>query len=241
MQWWSTASFAETKPIPHEARAFRRGASRASRFVVGGAESVGTKAVSLFVPNRAYVTAIVAWPFVVAAAFGVLVASKSASGPPSAAPHEWPAASSVQRTAGRWTLVMNAHPRCACTRASIRELERLMARIHRRADAVVVFAGGVPAGAGDLHAAARAIPGVRVVDDVGNKEAKRFGAATSGAVLLYDPAGQLVFQGGLTLARGHEGDSAGAAAIRARVLRNETNGATESNVFGCALIARGKQ
>ena len=48
---------------------------------------------------------------------------------------------------------------------------------------------------------AEAIPGVRIWTDVGAVEARRFGAATSGLVLVYDASGRLVFQGGITPAR----------------------------------------
>ena len=45
----------------------------------------------------------------------------------------------------RPTLVMLAHPRCTCTRASLAELAELMARVTQRPKAYVVFIkpGGV--------------------------------------------------------------------------------------------------
>ena len=67
-------------------------------------------------------------------------------------------------------------------------------------------------------------------------ESGRFGAATSGQVLLYDPKGQLMFAGGLTPDRGHLGDSPG----RQRILSLVKTGAAdakESLVFGCPLGA----
>lgn len=90
----------------------------------------------------------------------------------------------------------------------------------------------------DVGRAAAAIPGVRVLRDEGEVEAARFGVATSGQVLLYDPAGALRFAGGITAGRGHEGDNANRAALEA-VLGGRVAGA-DAPVFGCELEACGR-
>jgi hypothetical protein len=91
--------------------------------------------------------------------------------------------------------------------------------------------------AGDGESIApRAIPGVPSVDDEGGVEAKRFGVATSGHVLLFDRAGRLLFSGGITPARGHEGDSLGRDALIERLAGTRTiSGPATSPVFGCPL------
>jgi len=133
---------------------------------------------------------------------------------------------------------MVAHTRCACTRASIHELERVMAHAGSRTEAFVVFVGPRDAnGVLDLRETARAIPGVRVVED--ESEARLFNAATSGQVLLYEPNGALVFRGGITPSRGHEGTSAGGDTVRSFVITGRVSPlATTTNVFGCALFDR---
>jgi hypothetical protein len=132
---------------------------------------------------------------------------------------------------------MFAHPRCTCTRASLSELTQLMERGRDRMQAAVVFM--VPRGASedwtktDLWASAARIPGVTVLRDAG-EEAARFGAATSGSVVLYGADGSLLFHGGITPSRGHEGDSFG----RERILAFLTTGKADradAPVFGCAL------
>src|SRR4051812_18830224 len=45
------------------------------------------------------------------------------------APLRWPGASAIRPEPGRPTLLVFAHPRCPCTRASIEELSRLLARV----------------------------------------------------------------------------------------------------------------
>jgi hypothetical protein len=75
--------------------------------------------------------------------------------------------------------------------------------------------------------------------DDGGVEARRFGVKTSGTVLLYSALGRLLFHGGITGSRGHEGDNYGitrlAAALRGGA--GDTAVPVVSRVFGCALGA----
>jgi hypothetical protein len=86
----------------------------------------------------------------------------------------------------------------------------------------------------DLWRRASAIPGVMVVRDDEGVEAARFRASTSGATVLYDVEGHLLFSGGLTSARGHEGDSAGLERIRS-LLRTGKADRSDAPVYGCSL------
>jgi hypothetical protein len=104
--------------------------------------------------------------------------------------------------------------------------------------AVLVFRpAGVPDGweRTDLWDSAAAIPGVLVVGDDEGAEALRFGAATSGQVLLYSADGRLLFAGGIIPSRGHEGDNAGRSAIIALV-RGTATQVMRAPVFGCPLF-----
>ena len=186
------------------------------------------------------------WPLLACLAWGLVCAGgvlalwryELAPGADAAAPAVWPAASRLPRADDRATLVMLAHPRCACTRASLAELERLMARAGGRLTAQVLFVRPPEVAAawtdGDLWARAAAIPGVHVERDDGGLEAARFGARTSGDVVVYDPAGRLLFEGGITSARGHEGDNPGRSAILAALAAPPADAAA-APVFGCPL------
>jgi hypothetical protein len=103
--------------------------------------------------------------------------------------------------------------------------------------ALLVRPEGAPSGweATDLADAAKKIPGVEVHVDVDGREARAFGAVVSGHALLFDPAGALLFSGGLTAARGHEGDSVGQASILA-ALRGGPSGAASAATFGCEVL-----
>jgi hypothetical protein len=77
-----------------------------------------------------------------------------------------------------------------------------------------------------------------MVHDHDGVEARRFGAATSGQVILYDARGTLLFSGGITPARGHSGDSTGRDAILALLIDGSSE-ASETPVFGCSLFDPG--
>lgn len=180
-----------------------------------------------------------AWILVVGTGFLALWIYKLTPAEQRATPPRWPVESRIPRAPARFTLVLFAHPQCACTRASLSGLAEVMARFHDRLDAVVALA--VPGDGradsnftGDLQSSARRIPGVTLLRDTSGVEAHRFGAATSGAVALYDPAGRLAFHGGLTPARGHEGDSFGLRRIAA-ILDGRSADRPDAPVFGCAL------
>lgn len=155
-------------------------------------------------------------------------------------PALWPAQSRLAHKSGSLTLVMVVHPHCPCTRASIGELEILMAQARGRLDASVIFLK--PPGFSDdwtktsLWHSAAAIPGVSVVVDDG-REARLFGAATSGQTMVYDRSGRLLFSGGITAARGHYGDSAGASEIAALLEHPTPHDGGKTAVYGCALFA----
>src|SRR5689334_13049963 len=58
---------------------------------------------------------------------------------PANAPSRWPSGSRIVRPNFKFTLVMLAHPNCPCTRASLAELDILLAKLHGKLAAFVVF------------------------------------------------------------------------------------------------------
>ena len=180
---------------------------------------------------------LAAWSSVVAGGYFLLVDYSSSPGPASTIAASWPEGMELPLDRTQPTLVIFAHPRCPCTRASLRELERVLARAPGAKAHVIFFT--VPGGDGswartDLWDFAVSLPGTAVHVDQGGRMALAFGAATSGEVAVYSPAGALLFQGGLTPSRGHQGDSNGARAVLA-ALRGERALIGTSPVFGCLL------
>lgn len=194
-----------------------------------------------FKKNRTILIATCAlWLLMIGTGTGLLWRYNETPGVAAAAVGRWPADSRLRHDTERATLVMLAHPHCPCTRASLGELARLLAQARGRVTAYVLFVKppGLPDGweNTDLLAAASSIPGVTVVRDDEGVEAGRFRAETSGQTMLYDESGELLFSGGITSARGHEGDNAGRAAI-VSLLTTDEAGRTGTPVFGCPLFA----
>ena len=185
--------------------------------------------------RTAAICAIV-WGVVVGGGFVAMARYKATPGVMAEAPARWPEGTRLARAEGRPTLVMFAHPRCTCTRASLAELRKLAAE--RSFDIVIAFLSpkGAPADfvQSDLWTSANAIPGARVVRDEGGALAARFGAGTSGATLLYARDGALLFRGGITPSRGHEGDSFGKERVLA-LLDGRPADRSDAPVFGCQL------
>jgi hypothetical protein len=181
---------------------------------------------------------LIVWVALLGAGFHRLTRYEVTRGEVGTTSQAWPTDSRISPDLSRATLILLAHPRCPCTRASLAELERIMTRCEGRVSAHVLF---LPQGRPsrdrartDLWSTAAAIPGV-CVRDVDGVEVRRFGAATSGHVLLYDQAGRLLFSGGITGARGHRGDNPGSDALIAR-LTGDPTGRNRTAVFGCPLF-----
>jgi hypothetical protein len=168
------------------------------------------------------------WLLVCAFGLVALAAQAGKSGESAGAPATWPVSARVPKAAGRPTLLLFAHPRCACTRATMRELERLLARAKDKPDVTVVLAPG--------GEAPGTIPGARVFRDDGT-EAARFSARTSGQVVIYGRDGKLAYSGGVTPSRGHEGDSRGRD-LALLALSGTGSKESSADVFGCGLAKK---
>jgi hypothetical protein len=177
--------------------------------------------------------------------FGLVIASMAglfhyelAPGASAAPSVDWPQSTHIQRTSNHDCLILFLHPQCPCSRATLSELATVMAHAGDQVEAHAIFVipHGAPANWSDtdLLRQAAAIPGVTVSTDPGAVEAHAFGAKTSGDVSFYDPDGRLLFNGGITDGRGHEGDNAGADALLA-IFRGEQPAVRATSVFGCPL------
>jgi hypothetical protein len=179
-----------------------------------------------------------AWGLLAVLGLARLGAHQARPGDPGHPVRHWPAESRVSRDATRPSLVLWLHPRCPCSWATLAELRRIVARGGDRAMIQAVFFRPKSASPGweqtRLWHEAAAIPGVRVGVDPGGIEARRFGAATSGQVFLYDASGRLRFCGGITPSRGHDGVNPGRDAIVARLIGGDA-GTEPAFVFGCPL------
>jgi len=154
-------------------------------------------------------------------------------------PSRWPSASHIARIEGEPTLMMMLHPHCPSARASLSELSEVLARVHTRVNTIILFVK--PASTADewektgFWATASSMPGVTVLIDRDGTESQTFNSHTSGQVMLYGANDELLFRGGITIARGHTGDNEGRR-ILIKLLTGEPTESVETAVFGCPLL-----
>ncbi len=129
------------------------------------------------------------------------------------------------------------HPHCPCSRATLTELNKLVERNLGAFEVNIFFYQPSDQSAEwaktELWQKAAAISNANV-SAISESELRNFGAITSGQTLFYDPRGNLVFSGGITISRGHEGDSLGIEIIE-KYLHGQQIAFTETPVFGCIL------
>jgi hypothetical protein len=186
------------------------------------------------------------WPIVLAAVWfaaavtGLYLLVQYANIPGTAGdpPKQWPSDTSMTLNSSGATLVMFVHPRCSCTRASLSELQRTVAHCAEPITSWIVFYRPTAMAPGweqtDLWHTALGIRDAHVISDIDGVEARRFHAFTSGQTVLYDSKGELLFSGGITGERGHEGDNAGQTAIE-ELVNASTSACRQTPVFGCPI------
>lgn len=144
----------------------------------------------------------------------------------------------------RSTIVVFAHPHCPCSRASLAELEKSLSTFTEAFSTRIYFY--LPKGQSkdwvqsDLWRKAGRFPATALYLDHEGQEARKFKATTSGEVFVYSPEGRMLFHGGLTAARGHEGASLGTRSLK-EIAHVGSSEVVEAPVFGCTLFQNNSQ
>lgn len=152
---------------------------------------------------------------------------------------QWPSQNHDLDDANRPILAMFVHPQCPCTRATLGELARLQHDLRGFDTQFYFFApADEPAhwAETDLWKHASSLSNHPIRIDREGTLAKQLGAHTSGHCVLVAPGGQIRYSGGLTSARGHEGDNHGRTQLE-QILNGEQNERTlvQFPVFGCPI------
>lgn len=174
-----------------------------------------------------------------------LIHFSSTPGAQFAAPARWPGEIPLSRAAGLPLLLVFVHPRCSCTPATLRQLDTTLESTQAAVQVALVVYGSKalsPEAANPralvsepssparlLHAPAQ------IVSDPGGLLARRFGAATSGEIVLYAADGRLLFQGGITPMRSEVGAGPGADAL-SNALTTGAAQLRQASVFGCPIF-----
>lgn len=188
--------------------------------------------------KKYFVVIIMLWLSVVSLGTYALYSYAGRAGESADAPATWPQGSKLQTATGIPTLLLFAHPKCPCSTASVAQLELLLTKFKNKVNVSVIFIQ--PQGRtrkwveDSLWKKVATIPSVNAVIDPNYLEADLFGAKTSGQVFFYDAEGTLVFSGGITPSRGHQGDSRGQEIITSWMNGTKSDRKI-AKVFGCAL------
>lgn len=179
------------------------------------------------------------WLILAIAGMASLSVYESKAEPEIGAPKNWPSRATIARDNG-YTLVLAVHPQCPCTAATVEELALLLARCPEMSVDVLFLQ---PKGFSENWTKSAfwkridEMPRTHCIIDPSGATASLFHAETSGQVALYSQAGELLFEGGLTAARGHGGDNIGVDSIVA-IASHQSPATRHTNVFGCSLIDR---
>jgi hypothetical protein len=184
------------------------------------------------------VAAVIAWAAIVVAGNLWMTAYSSQPSGSATSPDRLPSAIRAEMSNERPTLLVFLHPYCPCSRATLAELERITADYPDIADIKAYFY--LPSDQtedwahSDTWIKAERNPALSLFT-IDEEQLKELGTVTSGQVMLYDKNGDLVFSGGITPARGHEGDNVGSESIKAFFASGYAEVPT-SLVFGCSLV-----
>ena len=147
---------------------------------------------------------------------------------------------------GQPTLYLFMHPRCPCTRATINQLQRVLggSGLEKAELPEVVVVATIPDGVdehdnawrkSDTLRLASELPNATIQYDVDGERAQSFGARASGSIALYAADGQLLFAGGVTVSRGHDGDSLGAEQLLQQIKNPSGEVPATAPALGCRL------
>lgn len=203
-----------------------------------GSSSVNSDNAEVPINRNTVIAVSFLWVLMIGFAYWHFSAFEGRPNVQAAHPTKFPRDTALVASATGDTLLMFIHPKCPCTSASLNELAVLSTRCGGELNATAVFVKPHNAPDGwertDYWERAQRIPGVRVVLDESAKEARTFGALTSGETFVYNHDRELVFSGGITGGRGHEGDNQGLDRVIG-IIRNTTNRCASTNTYGCAL------
>ncbi len=192
--------------------------------------------------SKKLITLIVVWSIAIICGMSSIIGYSNTPGEESFPPNVLLKEAPVSFNDNHYQLLMFIHPKCPCTRSSIRELTRFITSCPE--NITITFFCFVPSDKSDKNKnwlntdivkSAQAIPHSIVISDVNGKWAKSFDAKTSGHVLLYHPDGNLLFSGGITAGRGHEGDNPGRTFIT-HAVKNKGSKSSQCLVYGCPIV-----
>lgn len=182
------------------------------------------------------------WGVLIATAYIYAMQYSDTEGDRGTPPTAWIQTSSIQRNTNKHTLLFFIHPECPCTAASIAEYRSISPRLPKEVECFAVVL--MPNNANErlkwqqssLYQALEALPNIRLVEDIGGDEMRRFGATTSGVIGLFSNTGKLLFWGGITRSRGHVGTNPAEELLIKTAWEQLPETLQQTAVYGCSLL-----
>jgi hypothetical protein len=173
------------------------------------------------------------------AAFAYLATYDLTPGNKGVEPSVWPAASGIVPARNKCNAVVFLHPRCFCSLATANELAKIMSREENRLKVHVIVrptrrAEEASASSSTSSATTPAHDAQLSIQDSNSRLIKTIDSLP-GHVLLFGANGNLIFAGGITASRGHEGDNLGADAMLKAMCESRRSTVSTTPVFGCSL------
>lgn len=156
-------------------------------------------------------------------------------------PERWPSESRLHPDTSKRNLIVFLHPKCPCSHATLAQLSNVKSAPDRHeltVQFVVYCPENEPATWAEtsLVEKAKKLSETTPFIDFGGFEIGKFGAQTSGHTMLFDQSGRLLFSGGVTVRRNHEGTNKASDAL-ATAIRGTNDLVASYPVFGCPLTA----
>jgi len=191
----------------------------------------------LILSKRVWLLTLFFWLGLIGVGYAWLLHYSFAPGKTNTAPRRLPPDLALAKPSTRAQLFVALHPRCPCSRATVRELAKIQNCAAAATDITVLIYK--PADAPDSWVEGALLDDCRrmkcqVRPDPEGRLATSLGSLTSGGVVLYDRNGSLRYQGGITASRGHEGDNTGERAV-IEILRGSRQTYRTMPVFGCPI------
>ncbi len=151
----------------------------------------------------------------------------------------WPEGTSLSYSKSKFSWVMGIHPKCPCSLATVGNLERLFRYIEEPFHITALVRQDPLSDESKSKVVRRLskLPQVSIFFDERGETAAKFGMLTSGDSRIYNRSGELIFAGGITINRSHEGWSPGASLILEQMSKGSKK-SVELPVFGCNIQDR---
>lgn len=183
---------------------------------------------------------LVLWGMLVTVGLLWMTAYSMSPGAEAGSLFERPADSAIPFSEDSPTLVAFLHPRCPCAMPSVAALGRLMARKHPIVVQPVFFTSGAKPKEwvqADYWEQVLEFGAHPPVVDTDGEIARKFHVTTSGHVILFSVDGRVLYSGGITSGRVHEGDNMGLTKLN-RVLEGVPVSDPSFPVYGCSIIKK---